>query len=92
MVAQLLEKEPNKRPFNARSVQAAMLRLFDEPLAAKDAQRDVAASSVLDPGMTSLAGKLSLAERPPISWITITVVAISAVLLTIFAAIAARKQ
>ena len=91
MVAQLLEKDPSNRPFNARSVQAEMLKLFDEASPLGHSTRDVAASSVVDPGMSSLATKLNLEERPAISWTMISMLAIAAVALVVFAALASRK-
>ncbi|GAB5402637.1 MAG: serine/threonine-protein kinase [Aureliella sp.] len=62
-VDQLLAKDPSKRPFNARSVQAVMLRLIDGQGDASESGGgdDVAAEEVVDPGLEALRLKL----QPP---------------------------
>ena len=65
-IGSLLEKDPEKRPFSARAVQADMLKLLEstQPLVEGDQEdlhtaADVGAGSVIDPGMVSLARKLA---------------------------------
>ncbi len=95
-IAQLLEKEPDRRPFNARAVQAAMLKLFDDPVSqplsadAHHAKNDVPAAAVSDPGMQRLAMKLAAAEPQQISWSTLSLIALAVLGLILFAAFASR--
>ncbi len=87
IIALLLEKNPDRRPFNARAVQG----ILNEMLVAADAPalvdshsssgQDVSAASVVDydladPGMGSLSRKLQVESRPSFSWGTIAVLAL----------------
>lgn len=72
LVARLLAKNPDDRPFNARAVQGVMIDLLAQDWASSAAERgsaiqdpnelkleDVGAASVVDSGMKSLASKLT---------------------------------
>ncbi len=93
-IAQLLEKDPQQRPFNARVVQGAMYELLhpgDAPASHEpklDAAQDVAAASVVDPGMASLAHKLGPAEPRQVSWKVLALLALCAVVLVALAVVA----
>lgn len=90
-VDQLLAKDPSERPFNARAVQAVMLRLLDsrgdELESGGGGNADVAAGEVVDPGLEALRLKL---QPPPVhqaNWqvlAAIGVVAIVAVCVATF--------
>lgn len=87
IIQQLMQKDPEDRPFNARAVQGVLLELLasdgarnqgvpaqeriDVPLE----DRDVGAASVSDPGLGSLARKLAPVERPEASWTIIAILA-----------------
>jgi serine/threonine protein kinase len=91
-VAHCLEKDPDKRPFNARAIQAVMLKLFDGPdgTTRRSNEADVAAASVQDPGMASLAVKLAPTEPPQVSWMTMAIMAVAALLVIMVIALASR--
>jgi serine/threonine protein kinase len=97
VIEQLLAKDPNDRPFNARSVQGLMTELLAEDFQGKtksadaDASGDVGAATVIDPGMKLLARKLQLENAPPVSWRTMAYVGLVAVAIICIAAIAARN-
>jgi serine/threonine protein kinase len=71
IVAQLLKKNPDERPFNARIVQGIMRKILDETaqaphLKASDNQfgsRDVSADQAYDPGQQQLVFRLIEAEK-----------------------------
>ena len=103
-IAQLLEKDPERRPFNARAVQGVMLELLEQRAQTdrhsaaagpkivneKTAKVDVGAASVSDPGMASLARKLGPLDERRVSWQTLSIVAAIAILIIIMAAVASR--
>ncbi|MEZ6134386.1 MAG: serine/threonine-protein kinase [Pirellulaceae bacterium] len=106
MIAALLEKQPERRPFNARAVQAVALRLLDESPQPCDAatttplSSDVPAANVRDVsqfvvndtelGMLSLASKLNLSSQREVSWKMLSVLALAVVVLIAVAAITSR--
>jgi serine/threonine protein kinase len=95
IVAQLLEKEPEKRPFNARSVQGVMLELLasaspaptPNASAVDGAEADVAAATVVDPGLTSLTRKLTFeSQSNEVSWSKLALITAVTILLIVLAA------
>ncbi len=76
LIVRLLEKDPHKRPFNARAVQAALMKLLDDsPLAASVAGPDVAAGSVVEAAQELMSRRLQQVEaqyaRREVSWISL---------------------
>ena len=80
IIDSLLEKDPDKRPFNARAVQGVLSELLAShglktsgvPVA-DGSTDDVAAANVveqevIDPGMSSLKRKIQPETRPEASW------------------------
>lgn len=105
IIAKLLEKEPNDRPFNARAVQGVMHELLASdgtnssgiPAVSKvpgkvpgKVSMDVAAAEVIDPGMKSMLKKLTPDERPQASWLVLIVLAICMGLVIALASVATR--
>jgi serine/threonine protein kinase len=89
IIDKLLEKSPDDRPFNARQVQAAMLRL-EETIVGKDApgaESDVAADGVATRGRQLLRKQIQLRidRTPPgeVGWrrLAVMVLAILAVII-----------
>lgn len=90
VIDQLLEKEPSRRPFNARAVQGVMNELLashgsnyaGSPAEASGREglaKDVSAAAVSDPtlldaGRVSLARKLKPEARPESSWKLLAVI------------------
>jgi len=78
LVTALLSKSPDDRPFNARSVQAALMKLLDERTLAEDTSEDVAAVSALDRGRSILGARLRRVRRRQesrdISWLSLVCV------------------
>lgn len=91
VIDQLLEKDPDERPFNARSVQGTMLQLLDASSTSDSAETspmDVGAGSVVDSGMELLRAKLQPPSGQQVSWRTLALVGIAAVILVFVAAMA----
>ena len=95
-IAQLLEKDPNQRPFNARAVQGVMHELLDSPAASATPARpvvgkqDVAAASVKDPGMASLAVKLGPSQPRQVSWAVLSSLVLAVIVLILIAKLVTR--
>ncbi|MCG8648700.1 MAG: serine/threonine protein kinase [Pirellulales bacterium] len=93
VVAQLLEKSPEDRPFNARQVQAVMLRLDEQHAAevkkmALDA--DVAADRVAEVGRLMLEKQIAGSHlQPPLGEVSLAKLFVMALLLIGVVAIAA---
>jgi eukaryotic-like serine/threonine-protein kinase len=89
IVAQLLEKDPERRPFNARTVQGVMLQLLAATAPPTESKvRDVAAAMVIDPGLQSLSRKLSMENATnDVSWMKLAMVTTIAVIVIAVAAI-----
>ncbi|MEM7476545.1 MAG: serine/threonine-protein kinase, partial [Planctomycetota bacterium] len=79
VVEELLEKDPDKRPFNARAVQGVLSELLAsyglnaEGSPVSPNNEDVGAANVteqdvIDPGMSSLRRKIAPSDRPEVSW------------------------
>jgi eukaryotic-like serine/threonine-protein kinase len=71
VVHRLLAKDPEARPFNARKVQAVMLRLSDSHLEQSGRQQDVAADSVFASGRDILRQQIQNPVGPvtmEVSW------------------------
>ncbi len=77
IVAQLLEKDPERRPFNARTVQGVMLQLLAAAKPVPEAgSGDVAAAAVVDPGLRSLTRKLTMENAASnVSWTKLAMLA-----------------
>lgn len=82
-VDQLLAKDPSKRPFNARSVQAVMLRLLEDQKFASvlggGGSDDVAAGEVIDPGLEALRLKLQPPAVNQANWPVLAAIGVVAV-------------
>ncbi len=91
VILQLLAKDPEDRPFNARAVQGEMMELLSEKPKSEPPSSDVAASSVVDPGMAMLAKKIERSEERTVSWRALFVLATVVVLVVCVAAIAASR-
>ena len=98
IVAQLLEKSPDARPFNARVVQGVMLELLStpkdysyatSPSTHAETSRDVSASIAVDVGMESLRRRLQPPTAPQVSWKAVSIVAILAILIVAIVSLAA---
>ncbi|HBE67691.1 MAG TPA: serine/threonine protein kinase [Planctomycetaceae bacterium] len=89
VVDSLLEKDPADRPFNARAVQAVMLRLIDEHAGASDpsSSDDVAAGEVVDPGLVTLKLKLQPPPMHQANWPILAVVGALAMIIIVVAAL-----
>jgi serine/threonine protein kinase len=99
IVLQLLQKDPNDRPFNARTVQGVMIGALDSPeqhatLGERDqissAADDVGAGSVVDPGLKLLQSKLSPDPQRNVSWMFLGVISVIALALVLVAAFSAQ--
>ena len=96
VIHQLLQKSPEDRPFNARQVQAVMLKL-DEKMVAdaeKSATEDVGAESVADLGrrllQEQIAGRVLGGERADISWAKLALMLAAVVLIIALAALVGK--
>jgi len=78
LVATLLHKSPDDRPFNARSVQATLMRLLEQTGPEDDTSRDVAARSAVDRGRLELSrrvGQVRVRSVPEhVSWVSLACV------------------
>ncbi len=93
IVAQLLNKDPQERPFNARSVQGVMLQLLaaDQPVPATG-DRDVAAAVVVDSGIKSLTRKLTMESvTSDVSWIKLAMLTTITIIIIAMAAFFSTK-
>lgn len=92
IILQLLAKNPNDRPFNARTVQGVMIQILSQQPGSRrrdnaqattpvGSSSDVAAAAVVDPGLSLLARKLSGPEPRQVSWTAIAVVGLVAMVL-----------
>lgn len=83
VVDSLLQKDPADRPFNARAVQAVMLRLIDEHGDAAEASsgKDVAAGEVVDPGLETLKLKLQPPPMHQANWPVLAGVGVLAIII-----------
>jgi serine/threonine protein kinase len=83
VICQLLEKSPEDRPFNARTVQARLMRLVDRSIDGEDAPDDVSADNALDHGRRVLSWRLSqvrdLRESRDVSWLSLACVLLAVV-------------
>ena len=94
IIAQLLEKDPEKRPFNAREVQGKLLNLATEPPIKQNAPRlndkDVGAANVRDAGQSALAHRITLFKegiiRHDVSWTSLAILFASLLILILLAA------
>ncbi len=77
LIAELLDKSPDARPFNARTVQAVLMRLLDRPLD-DDTAGDVAAEDALQQGKVKLSKRLTqtrkMLEPHQVSWVSLACV------------------
>lgn len=82
LVAELLDKSPDARPFNARAVQASTMRLLDRPLDDKTTG-DVAAEDTLQQGKLILSQRLGqtreMLEPRQVSWISLACVVLAVI-------------
>ena len=74
LVSQLLSKSPDERPFNARAVQARLMRLLDRTLDEEPADADVPAAKAIDRGRDVLVERLErmrgVNESRDVSWVS----------------------
>ncbi|QDV22940.1 Serine/threonine-protein kinase PknB [Aureliella helgolandensis] len=96
IIDQLLEKDPDRRPFNARTVQAVMLRLLEKRPAASSAEAasqppDVGAGTVTDPGLQSLARKLLPPPERHVSWQALVIVSLLTIVAVCAVVLATRS-
>lgn len=63
LVQRLMAKDPEQRPFNARSVQAELLQLLGESAAHVSEENDVAAAAAIDQTRTVLAKRIDRAKK-----------------------------
>lgn len=91
VIRRLLAKAPEERPFNARAVQGEMLELLAEKQIEGPLASDVAASSVVDPGMAMLAKKVGNSKDRTVSWTALGLLATVVALVICVAAIAANR-
>lgn len=90
LLARLLAKSPEDRPFNARTVQGVLTELLDEqglvvePATASNLDRGAASVKL---AQESLAARIQMpvAERPPVAWWQLAVL-FAGIVLVIFAA------
>jgi serine/threonine protein kinase len=82
LVAELLDKSPDARPFNARTVEKMLKRLLNRTTD-DEATDDVAAEDVLQQGKVTLQRRLSrtreLLEPRQVSWISLACVVLVAI-------------
>jgi serine/threonine protein kinase len=82
LVAQLLDKSPDSRPFNARAVQAKLMKLLDRKLDDVTAD-DVSAADTLGEGKSALSRRLSqvkeMRQSREISWLSLACVALAVI-------------
>jgi serine/threonine protein kinase len=82
LVAELLDKSPDQRPFNARAVQAALMRILDRPVVAATTA-DVAAADALEQGKLILSQRLAQTRErmqpPQVSWVSLACVVLAAI-------------
>lgn len=76
LICQLLAKDPDDRPFNARSVQIVVLRLLDRTMAAdEDTSGDVPAAKAVDYSRVLLSRRVkkmtSPSEATSVSWVSL---------------------
>lgn len=99
IIRQLLNKDPEARPFNARAVQGVMNELLASDGAKAEGvhvleepskRQDVGAAAVVDPGMASLVRKLRPEERREVSWVAIATILIAASSIIALASILGR--
>jgi eukaryotic-like serine/threonine-protein kinase len=78
LVAALLNKSPDDRPFNARTVQATLMRLLDQSSLHDETSGDVAAQSALDMGRLELSRRVGQVQVRPasehVSWFSLACV------------------
>ncbi len=96
VIDQLLQKDPEARPFNARTVQGILLRILDQDSTkAQDTpdtpNQDVGAGSVIDPGLRSLQVKLQPPETRQVSWRVLAIVGLVAGLAIVISSVAASR-
>jgi serine/threonine protein kinase len=82
LIAQLLEKTPDARPFNARAVQARLMHLLDLDLEDETSQ-DVSAADALELGKMTLSQRLSqikqLRQSREVSWLSLACLVLAAI-------------
>lgn len=92
VVASLLAKNPEDRPFNARQVQAAMLRLSEAEVTTDEA--DVGADQVVSRGREILRQQIlnpvDLGEQPHVSWQRLALVFVGVAIVVALAAFLGR--
>lgn len=95
VVDQLLKKDPEERPFNARAVQGVMLGLLRGTAVEGSAQpgqaTDVGAADVVDPGVRQLRVKLRPVDSRQVSWKTLAVLGAVALVAIFIAAVASGR-
>lgn len=84
LVAQLLEKSPDARPFNARAVQGVLNEIVGA------AYPDSDSDAMLDVAQQTIAGKLRPEPRPQISWRTFALILLLLAAMIFFASITNR--
>ncbi len=89
IIAQLLEKAPDDRPFNARAVQGTMIKLLEDEVGAAEAATsgDVGAGTVTDAGTLLLRNKLTVGLDRHVRWGALAVIGVVAILLLAILAI-----
>jgi serine/threonine protein kinase len=82
LVSRLLDKSPDARPFNARTVQAKLMQLLDRTPVGATAD-DVCAADALGLGKVTLSKRLSqvkeLRQSREISWLSLACVVLAAI-------------
>jgi len=63
LVQRLMAKDPEQRPFNARSAQAELLQLLGESAEGVDEEDDVAAAAAIDQTRATLAKRIGRAKK-----------------------------
>lgn len=99
-IGQLLEKDPEKRPFNARAVQASMMQIAEkydllkpasaEPITPAAGKKDVAASAAvaLDLGQSMLSRRLNQETiSREIPWVRVLLLAITIIIVVAVASL-----
>jgi serine/threonine-protein kinase len=83
VIQSLLEKNPEKRPFNARSVQGALMNLGETPTSLQPvhqtSKNDVAAADAGVQGLERLKGRIQRRFENPrrdVSWTTLALMAL----------------
>ena len=91
LIGRLLAKDPEERPFNARTVQGVLLELSAEPYEDLATTSDVAAASIRDQGTARLGQRVHALQQPAavpeISWWSLAAIA-GLVVVLILAALA----